>query len=37
MDLVLSDIDWRAAHPNLARLAERMAERESFRKTVPQT
>jgi glutathione S-transferase len=37
MDLVLTDIDWRAAHPNLARLAERLAQRDSFRKTVPQT
>jgi glutathione S-transferase len=37
MDLVLPDVDWRAAHPNLARLAERLAQRESFRKTVPQT
>src|SRR5690242_6439888 len=37
MDLVLPDIDWRATHPNLARLAERLAQRDSFRKTVPQT
>jgi glutathione S-transferase len=37
MDLVLRDIDWRAAHANLAGLAERLAERESFRKTVPQS
>ena len=37
MDLVLADIDWRAAHSNLARLAQRLAERDSFRKTVPQS
>jgi glutathione S-transferase len=36
MDLVLADTNWRATHPNLARLAERLSERESFRKTVPQ-
>jgi glutathione S-transferase len=35
MDQMLPDIDWRAAHPNLARLAERLATRESFRKTLP--
>ena len=37
IDQVLEDIDWRAAHPNLARLAERLAKRDSFRKTFPQT
>jgi glutathione S-transferase len=37
MDLVLKNIDWRAAHPNLARLAERLAQRDSFKKTVPQS
>lgn len=37
LDRVLPDVDWRAAHPNLARLAERLAKRDSFRKTVPQT
>jgi glutathione S-transferase len=36
MDLVLPDIPWRSTHPNLARLAERLAQRESFSKTVPQ-
>jgi glutathione S-transferase len=36
LDRVLPDLDWRAAHPNLARLAERLATRDSFRKTVPQ-
>ena len=32
-DQVTPDIEWRAAHPNLARLAERLGQRESFRKT----
>ena len=36
LDQVLKDIDWRGAHPNLARLAERLAKRDSFRKTTPQ-
>ena len=35
LDRALPDIDWRASHPRLARLAERLAQRESFRKTVP--
>lgn len=35
IDRVLQEIDWRASHPNLARLADRLAQRESFRKTVP--
>ncbi|QOY94261.1 glutathione S-transferase N-terminal domain-containing protein [Massilia sp. UMI-21] len=29
------DIDWRGAHPNLARLADKLAERASFRDTAP--
>ena len=29
------DIDWRGAHPNLARLHDKLAERASFRDTVP--
>ena len=37
MDQVLPDIDWRAAQPALARLAERLAARDSFRKTLPKT
>lgn len=36
LDRVLPDIDWRAAHPRLKALAERLAQRESFRKTLPQ-
>jgi glutathione S-transferase len=35
LDRVCNDIDWRAAHPNLRRLAERLDERASFRKTQP--
>ena len=35
LDRVLPDIDWRSAHPGLARLAERLAKRESFKKTEP--
>ena len=35
IDQVTPDIEWRGAHPNLARLAERLAARESFRKTLP--
>ena len=37
LDQVLPDIDWRAAHPNLERLATRLGERESFKKTLPKT
>lgn len=37
LDAVLPDVDWRTAHPNLAQLAERLAGREAFRRTVPQT
>ena len=29
------DIDWRGEHPNLARLADKLAERPSFRDTAP--
>jgi glutathione S-transferase len=35
IDQVLPDMDWRSAHPNLARLAGRLAGRDSFRKTLP--
>jgi glutathione S-transferase len=35
LDRALADIDWRASHPNLKRLAAQLAERESFRKTLP--
>ena len=36
LDKVLPDIDWRSAHPQLKKLAERLAQRESFKKTEPQ-
>ena len=35
LDQVLPDMDWRSAQPSLARLAERLAKRDSFRKTLP--
>ena len=35
LDQVLPDMDWRSAQPTLARLAERLAKRDSFRKTLP--
>jgi glutathione S-transferase len=37
LDVSLPDIDWRAAHPNLVQLAQRLAERPSFRKTIQQS
>ena len=37
LDQMLKDIDWRKTHANLARLAERLATRDSFRKTLPKT
>jgi glutathione S-transferase len=35
LDLRLPEIDWRDAHPNLARLAEKLGKRASFADTVP--
>jgi glutathione S-transferase len=35
LDLRFPEIDWRAAHPNLARLADMLATRASFMETVP--
>lgn len=35
LDLRFPDIDWRGAHPNLARLAGKLATRASFKETVP--
>ena len=35
MDLRFAHIDWRSAHPNLARLYERLAQRPSFIETAP--
>ena len=37
LDQVLKDYDWRPAQPSLVRLAERLAKRDSFRKTLPKT
>jgi glutathione S-transferase len=34
LDYALPEVAWRAAHPNLARFAERMARRESCARTV---
>jgi glutathione S-transferase len=35
LDFRFPDIDWRGAHPNLARLAEKLGARASFADTVP--
>ncbi len=35
LDLRLPDLPWRKTHPNLARFAEKLAQRASFRDTVP--
>ena len=35
LDLRFPEIDWRRAHPNLARLAEKLNSRASFKDTVP--
>jgi glutathione S-transferase len=35
LDLRFPDIAWRAAHPNLANLAAKLAARASFKETVP--
>lgn len=35
MELRLPDLPWRRNHPNLARLADKLAQRQSFRDTVP--
>jgi glutathione S-transferase len=35
LDASLPQIEWRGAHPRLARLTVRLAERDSFRRTVP--
>ena len=34
LDYALAEVDWRRAHPNLARFAERMATRDSCARTV---
>lgn len=35
LDFRFPAIQWREAHPNLARLAEKLAQRQSFKDTVP--
>lgn len=35
LDLRFAELAWREAHPNLADLADRIAERASFKETVP--
>lgn len=35
LDFRFPQIDWRSAHPNLARLAEKLAQRQSFIDTMP--
>ncbi len=35
LDLRFSEIDWRGAHPNLAKLADKLATRASFKETMP--
>jgi glutathione S-transferase len=35
MELRLPDLPWRRNHPNLARLADKLAQRQSFRDTAP--
>jgi glutathione S-transferase len=35
LELRFPEIDWRKAHPNLAKLADKLAERASFKDTVP--
>ena len=35
IDLRMPELDWRAAQPNLAKLADKLAQRASFKDTVP--
>jgi len=35
LDLRLADVPWRRQHPNLARLADKLSQRQSFRDTAP--
>jgi len=37
LDFRFSQLDWRSAHPNLARLAEKLGKRPSFADTLPPT
>lgn len=36
LDLRFAELDWRTGHPNLARLYDKLAQRQSFVDTVPQ-
>jgi glutathione S-transferase len=36
LELRMPDLPWRRNHPNLARLADKLAQRQSFRDTAPQ-
>jgi glutathione S-transferase len=36
LELRVPDLPWRRNHPNLARLADKLAQRQSFRDTAPQ-
>jgi glutathione S-transferase len=35
LDLRFPEIEWRKAHPNLARLADKLAQRQAFKDTIP--
>jgi len=35
LDLRFPEIEWRKAHPNLARLADKLAQRQAFKDTLP--
>jgi glutathione S-transferase len=35
LDLRLPEVGWRETYPNLAKLADKLAQRASFRDTVP--
>jgi glutathione S-transferase len=35
LDLRLPEVDWRASYPNLGKLADKLAQRHSFRDTAP--
>jgi glutathione S-transferase len=35
LDFRFPHIQWREAHPNLGKLAEKLAQRQSFKDTVP--
>ncbi len=37
LDLRLPEVDWRRTYPNLAKLADKLAQRASFKDTVPPT